>query len=669
MTGIFAPTISENNTAIQPLAPVQDNTAGQAIAAAGNLLFGSGGLFQQGNDAKISQRDKDRADLKPVFERFNELKEQQDQLGPAYRSTVNRTVNQYAAQFPDLRKEIVDGALTINGINVGEEEFDANEALYAGLQDFYQTPAGQMAAAESIAFNDDGTLNVSLTQANVQKAYLHHLGREVDLASMNQDTEARRLAGENVELLADENARRMLPEQITRVKGAVKGLMAAFKTGFDPNNPQDAGALVQELNTLIAGFQTALQEEAVLGGFNTSKEYDINTALAPAINLKTMLESNLENVNLVLRSQVAKDTILFNRFVDTITGIPGSSSNKTFIDLLFANVTLGNVNEVEQMLQASDKFFANQESPFSANVFGAPATPTSVTNEDGTVSSVTPSTPSVSDVVTPESGETFTDMSDEEIAGSMKSAFSFISNSPVELLERSEMRQEMVNMYGRGLSGALHFSREGSLDNKSMKRLYNARFVEKYSKIISFGDQASNQLSTAVAAHFSDTIEAKALSVENIINGSTGGRGFKWSVEGGEVILRPDVNDPSLSKEVASLVRNGYTTLPEIVERLTELENPFKAGGRSRLPVGSNALKQMQIKVNELNELISLNRQFPDLTESLNARVEERFKFVESDQPTFVNTVRSKEEYDKLPSGSVFMVEGDTGEITMGVKE
>ncbi len=128
--------------------------------------------------------------------------------------------------------------------------------------------------------------------------------------------------------------------------------------------------------------------------------------------------------------------------------------------------------------------------------------------------------------------------------------------------------------------------------------------------------------------------------------------------------MKVDPNDPNIPPAYKSIIASGKTTLDEVLSRVMEIQD--SGGG---LIVGSNAIKELKSKVTELNELISLNRQFPNLRESLNARVSERFKFTEADSPTFVSTITSREEYDALPTGSVFMVQGDNGETTVGIKE
>ena len=231
MPGLFAPTLQETQPILNTSAVTPSNTTANAINAVGGLFKA---LAESAANApapeKLTQAEKDRADLTPLAKRLNELNQQRKKLGPNYRAKVNETVNSFLNEAPELRTDAVGLAQTINGIDIGGTELDAPEAIYQGLQEFLGTPEGQVMATRAVRFDKDGNFNAGQTQANVQSMWLERQSQKLQLDATRDRVESIKLGEEERQIEVDKEATSVLSRHITSTQEAVNGLLAAAKS-------------------------------------------------------------------------------------------------------------------------------------------------------------------------------------------------------------------------------------------------------------------------------------------------------------------------------------------------------------------------------------------------------------------------------------------------------
>lgn len=664
MPGIFAPTLPEGGTAIQPLGAVQDNTLSNAVRQVGGIFeslisSGRGG----GGGGTLAERHQD--ELREVARRYSELQQQRDQLGVQYRSVVDRETRGFLTQFPHLRQEIFGLASGVAEIDVEEPLDTPVDAVRNDIQRWLQTPEGAVGASIAVGRSFvDGRLDNNILWENTQALWFEQRSREHNVIQMKQRVDLAEGDAKLRDLAADEGALALLPDQQKRAAELVHGLVSQFKSNFDSGSVTDAGQLLVALTNEIEKIKGLYLAEATSAGVHDSNKYSIDVALSPLTTLRDSIEGNMKNMTTILNSEMARSSLLFNKFIDTVTGIPGSAANKHFIEVVAAEVARNGIANLPELLETAPEYFANQENPWKFDLFGSgagenPEAPETVTEN-------------VNEVITTDDTPNLVNMSDEELASTALGALGLFTFATDDVIRSTDGRAEMVKNYAYSIAASKKLARNGTLDNQSMVRIYNQNFIDKYHRVVEQGDISAQRLTKLVSTHFAETISQRRLAIEDLVRNNTVVRGIQFSLnENGVITMMFDKNDPNLSQAQKDIINaSGEVSLDGIIawQENMRLNDTGEITSPTDLTTGLSAFRDVRDRVNRMNDLVKLNKQFTNLTDSVKKYIEKKFSFQPVDVSRSVFVVTSEEEYNQVPEGAVVQFVEEDGTSHVAVK-
>ena len=253
----------------------------------------------------------------------------------------------------------------------------------------------------------------------------------------------------------------------------------------------------------------------------------------------------------------------------------------------------------------------------------------------------------------------FQGMDEADLTKAVQGGFAFVTATPTEMLDNDASRRQVVNRFGVSLGAYSELTKKGKLDNATMKQLFNPKFIKQYNKIAGFEDEASAQMAAAVGSIFAETLNNKRVQIERDLN-THDLVGLRFDYQGGNITLSFDTDNPSLTPSAKKMLRESGST------DVFEIHKYYKTRRRTSQTKGINQIARNVERLNNMNEIVRLNRQFTNLKDPLEESLRDNYTAQAS--PTFVNEITGQADLEALPSGAVFVFRQEDGSVITGVK-